>query len=99
MKSLVDIVHGQGDGSANSIESLAVSTQAGVKLAAVAILGQSLGATKASKFAEGAANLVTDTSFLCELEGEIGLPKSEETEDEFVARAKSAMFKMLQSKL
>ena len=42
---------------------------------------------------------MTDKQFLGELESEIGLPKSGETEDEFVVRAKEAMFKMLQGKL
>lgn len=99
MKSLSDIVHGSTDSEKPVSESLAISTRAGVKLATGAVLGASLGASKASKFAEGAADLVTDKEFLGELEGEIGLPKPEETEDEFVARAKEAMFKILQSKL
>lgn len=99
MKSLSDIVHGSTDSSNPASESLAVSTRAGVRLATAAVLGSSLGASKSSQFAEEAANLVTNKEFLGELEGEIGLPKSGETEDEFVARAKEAMFKMLQGKL
>lgn len=99
MKSLADIVHGKADATQPVSESMAVSTQAGIKASAVAILGTALGASKATEFAEGAAKLVTDREFLGELEGEIGLPKSGETEDEFVARAKKAMFSMLQTKL
>ena len=99
MKSLVDVVYAKTDAGQPASESLAVSTQAGIKVAAVAILGATLGVSKASTFAEEAANLVTDKEFLGELESEIGLPKSGETEDEFVVRAKEAMFKMLQGKL
>ncbi|MGJ3439979.1 hypothetical protein AAZU54_08275 [Pseudomonas sp. Je.1.5.c] len=99
MKSLADIVHGKADSTEPASESLAVRTQAGVRDSAVAILGTAFGASKATEFAEGAAKLVTDREFLGELEGEIGLPKSGETEDEFVSRAKKAMFNMLQAKL
>lgn len=99
MKSLSDIVNGTGDSAKPASETLAVSTRAGIKLATLSVLGATLGASKADEFADGAANLVTDKEFLAELEGEIGLPKSGETEDEFVARAKESMFKMLQSKL
>lgn len=99
MKSLTDIVHGNNTFAPQSTETLAVTTRAEVKIASVAILGTSLGATKASQFADGAANLITDNEFLGELESEIGLPQKSETEDEFVARAKNAMFEMLKSKL
>ncbi|NWB99600.1 hypothetical protein HX882_27325 [Pseudomonas gingeri] len=99
MKSLVDIVHGQNTAEPKSPETLAITTRAQVKLASFAILGASLGATKASQFADGAANLITDKEFLGELESEIGVPEQDETEDEFVARAKKAMFELLKSKL
>ncbi len=99
MKSLAYIVHGKADSPQPASESIAVRTQAGVKASAVAILGTALGENKAAEFAEGAAKLVTDKEFLGELEDEIGLPKSGETEDEFVARAKKAMFNMLQARL
>lgn len=99
MKSLADIVHGEADSTQSASESLAIRTEAGVRASAVAILGTSLGASKATEFAETAAKLVTDRKFLDELEGEIGLPKSGETEDGFVSRAKKAMFSMLQAKL
>ena len=99
MKSLVDVVYAKTDAGQPASESLAGSTQAGITVAAVAIRGATLGVSKASTFAEEAANLVTDKQFLGELESEIGLPKSGETEDEFVVRAKEAMFKMLQGKL
>ena len=99
MKSLVDVVYAKTDAGQPASESLAVSTQAGIKVAAVAILGATLGVSKASTFAEEASNLVTYKQFLGELESESELPKSGETEDEFVVRAKEAMFKMLQGKL
>ncbi len=99
MKSLIDIVHGSDGVSKANSQSFAVSTQAGIQIASNAILGRTLGDSKASKFAEGAATIITDKKFLEELEGEIGLPKTGETEDEFVARAKKAMFEMLQIKL
>jgi hypothetical protein len=99
VKSLVDIVYGQNSAEPKGAETLAITTRAQVKLASLAILGASLGATKASQFAEGAANLITDKEFLGELQSEIGLPEKAETEDEFVARAKEAMFEMLKSKL
>jgi len=98
MKSLVDIMH-EVTAVSKSSESLGVTTRAGVKLAAVAILGSSLGATKAAQFADGAASLITNKEFLGELESEIGLPQKSETEEEFVARAKNTMFEMLKSKL
>jgi len=99
MKSLVDIVHSKPDADKPASESLAVSTRNEVKFATLAILGATLAAPTASRFAEEAAELVTDKEFLGELEGKIGLPKPGETEDEFVDRAKAAMFKMLQGKL
>jgi hypothetical protein len=99
MKSLADIVHSGNTAEPKNSETLAVTTRAEVKMASLAILGTTLGATKASEFADGAANLITDNEFLGELESELGLPQKTETEDEFVARAKKVMFEMLKSKL
>jgi hypothetical protein len=99
MKSLADLMLESDNQGLKKIESLAATTRLNMKLAAVASLGSSLGNDKATQFADGTANLVTDREFLGELESEIGMPGPNETEDEFVARAKSAMFEMLKSKL
>ena len=52
-----------------------------------------------SKFSSQAAELVTKDEFLDELENKIGSPQKNESEDEFVSRAKAQMRVMLKSKL
>ena len=94
MKSLVEIMR------ANSgSESLAVTTKTEMGLATVAALGSVLGKSKATQFAKDASELVTSDDFLNELESELGLPLKDESEDEFVARAKARMFGILKAKL
>lgn len=56
-------------------------------------------ASDTSKFSSQAAELVTNEKFLDELESKIGDPKENESEDEFVARSKEQMRKLLKSKL
>ncbi|SHM48085.1 hypothetical protein SAMN05216593_101120 [Pseudomonas asturiensis] len=94
MKSLVELMH-----SKKAAGTLAATTKAEISLTTFAVLGAALGATKAQKFSDGAASLVTSDDFLNELESELGLPGQGETEDEFVARAKASMFDMLKAKL
>ena len=94
MKSLVELMHSQ-----KAAGTLAAITKAEMGLATFAVLGGALGATKAQKFSDGAASLVTSDEFLNELESELGLPEQGETEDEFVTRAKASMLGMLKAKL
>jgi len=51
------------------------------------------------EFAEKVASLSQNEEFISELSDDIGFPLNDETEDEFVARAKSAMAKLLRRKL
>lgn len=68
---------------------------AAVKLAAVATLGD----TKASEFAGEVVALVSDKEFLTQLSDDIGQPTEQESEDQFIARAKNTMKALLKSKL
>lgn len=52
-----------------------------------------------TKFSNQAVELVTQDEFLDELEAKIGDPKVNESEDEFVSRAKDKMRELLKSKL
>ncbi|AHC82530.1 hypothetical protein X970_11110 [Pseudomonas monteilii SB3101] len=94
MKSLAEIMRANSES-----ESLAVATKKGMGIASVAVLGSVLGKSKATQFADDAADLITSDDFLNELESELGLPQKGESEDEFVARAKASMFEMLKAKL
>lgn len=51
------------------------------------------------KFSEQAEKIVTQDSFLDELDSKIGPTRQNETEDEFVARAKKEMRELLRLKL
>lgn len=68
---------------------------AAVKLAAVATLGD----TKAGEFAGEVVALVSDKEFLTQLSDDIGQPTEQESEDQFIARAKNTMRALLKSKL
>ncbi|MCO8166823.1 hypothetical protein NJC40_03400 [Pseudomonas sp. 21LCFQ02] len=94
MKKLIDLLH-EGEPS----KSIASTTRVQMGVATAAVLGATLGATKSQKFSNSAATLVTSDDFMNELESEIGLPNTDESEDEFVARAKASMLTMLKSKL
>jgi len=51
------------------------------------------------KFSKNVADLISSKEFIEPLSDEIGIPKDGENEEEFVARAKSAMETMLRKKL
>ncbi|AUH00869.1 hypothetical protein CWC46_14260 [Prodigiosinella confusarubida] len=55
--------------------------------------------SKREKFAEQAAQIVTEEKFLDELEESIGKPHQNESENAFVNRAKRRMREMLRAKL
>lgn len=65
----------------------------------LSVAGTSWSSSDTSKFSSQAAELVTKDEFLDELESKIGDPKENESEDEFVARSKEQMRKLLKSKL
>lgn len=99
MKSLADIVHDSRKDIASEESSLATITRSNMMVTSMSILGEILGTSKASQFANEAADLITSRNFLDELEANIGKPKTGESEEEFVARAKSTMLTLLSSKL
>ncbi|HHQ4520680.1 hypothetical protein AL345_09630 [Aeromonas caviae] len=55
--------------------------------------------TEASEFSHKVSELATSAEVINELSDEIGVPKSYETEDEFVKRAKSTLTSILKRKL
>ena len=54
---------------------------------------------KSSEFSHKLSELATSDEVMNELSDEIGAPKNDETEDEFVERAKSALATILKRKL
>lgn len=53
----------------------------------------------ATKFHDHAAQLATSDDVISELSNKLGVPKENETENEFVKRAKTILFDILQQKL
>lgn len=68
----------------------------GISLAASAYFS---GGNKAVEFAEKVAELATSDDVMDEVSYAIGMPKPDETEEEFVARAKEIMARVLNRKL
>lgn len=81
--------------SAPVLDNTLKGVNVAVKLAAVATLGNA----KASEFAGEVVALVSDKEFLTQLSDDIGEPTEQETEDQFIARAKNTMRALLKSKL
>jgi hypothetical protein len=64
-----------------------------------AVAVQSFSESEKEKFANEASSLAHSEDFIQEFSSIIEAPKKEETEDEFVKRAKNAMRKLLSEKL
>lgn len=74
-------------------------TTAGLAANLTLALSSALGSSKAQEFSESISDLVSSDNFISDLSDRIGTPLASETEDEFVARAKSLMSSLLSEKL
>lgn len=83
------------------LKSISLGSTAISASLAGAILSTGLPFPEASReeFAEKVASISQSDEFISELSDDIGAPLKDETEDEFVARAKSAMANLLRRKL
>ena len=100
MVKLKDVVKGipRGDSTnKNAVISITKNISVQMLSTPVAVLG--ISRDKQSKFSEQATALVTDDKFLDELQDKIGKPLANESEGEFVAKAKIKMRELLKSKL
>ncbi|MEI7340463.1 hypothetical protein WCT87_03080 [Pectobacterium brasiliense] len=96
MSKLKDIVNRKTSNQANAVAVLKENLLPSISTLNIIQLSQP---DKAEKFTDQAVELITQDDFLDELETSIGLPKDNETEDEFVTRAKSRMKQLLSKKL
>jgi len=82
---------------------LAISTGINNILVASSVIGLFSGSGKKEKAAEEFSNKVSrfvhSDEFIGEFSKDIGIPKENESEDEFVSRAKDAMKNLLRKKL
>ncbi|GAA0468500.1 hypothetical protein [Tatumella punctata] len=97
LKDIVNNPHSSHLSSANTIPIISTGIVTRMAETSVAVLG--ISKNKQAKFADQANSLVTDDKFLDELQYQIGEPTDGESEDEFVAKAKSKMRELLFSKL
>lgn len=74
-------------------------TTAGMAVNMALALGATLGNSKAQEFSGKVSDLISSDDFISDLSDRIGTPLASETEDEFVARAKSQMRSLLSEKL
>ncbi|WP_323659416.1 hypothetical protein [Pectobacterium versatile] len=96
MSKLKDIINRKVPSQANAVTILKKDLLPSISKLGITQLSQP---DKVKKFTEQAVDLITQDDFLDELEISIGLPKDNETEDEFVSRAKSRMKALLTKKL
>lgn len=68
------------------------------ELNGLAMVGN-IGNAQAQEFSQKASQLVHSESFIADLSNEIWVPRDEESEDEFVERAKNTMRDLLKRKL
>ena len=99
MVTLREFIHKKGlvDGNKNEFGSALTHLGCGI----VAVVRQSVEFTgsEAREFSEKVTNLIESHEFIEPLSKEIGAPRAEENEEEFVARAKSTMRALLRKKL
>lgn len=77
------------------VSTLAALSHANVRVGAIS----SLSTDAKTKFADSAAQVTASDEFITELSSNVGQPKTGETEDEFVERAKATMTALLREKL
>lgn len=108
MVNLKDIVHKAITGaqkqlsdhtSSQSAPSTALAAEISRKISFVDAKNLGIARDKQSEFAEQATAIVTDDKFLDELQDSVGKPLKDESEEEFVRRAKQKMRELLNSKL
>ena len=81
-------------------DAKAISTKIGTEISlARSIGGLSISDSDTTKLSENILEIAQSDEFLGVLSTEIGEPKSNESEDDFVSRAKATMTKLLLSKI
>ena len=76
-----------------------VSALIASSISSLSVLGGQMSLKQKEEFSTKVSSLAYSNEFIEELSSQIGKPQPDETEDEFVERAKSTMKKLLSQKL
>lgn len=88
------------DNYSNLHESISSNiTAKGIALRAHGFSTPSMSESEKEKFSNNVAKIANSDEVLTELSNSLGLPKEEESEDEFVKRGKTILTKILKNKL
>jgi hypothetical protein len=96
--TLKDYIHGNDTGRAVPISSSLSTVNTAIQVSAATeniVALAAIPSDKRENFGQIAADIVTSEEFIDELSKKVGEPRERETEDQFVARAKGELVKIL----